>query len=73
MLGEYERTATTVVNAYLTPKVDGYLARSRTRAARAPASRASCMVMQSAGGVAPAEEARAPGGVRCSRRVRPAA
>src|SRR4029077_8805715 len=26
VLGEYERTASTVVNAYLTKKVDGYIA-----------------------------------------------
>ncbi|MFC4550514.1 MULTISPECIES: hydantoinase/oxoprolinase family protein [Halorussus] len=53
---EYERTATTVVDAYVTPKIDGYLGRLVERAADAglPAP----LVMQSNGGIAAAEAVR---------------
>ncbi|MFB6307761.1 MAG: hydantoinase/oxoprolinase family protein [Haloarculaceae archaeon] len=53
---EYERTATTVVDAYVTPVVDDYLARLQSRAAERglPAPR----VMQSNGGIAAAETVR---------------
>lgn len=54
---EYERTSTTVCNAYLGPLVERYLerlvARARGRSLPAP------LVMQSSGGVLPAEQARA--------------
>ena len=39
MIREYERTATTVLNAYLTPAVNGYLGRMRERL-REPATAA---------------------------------
>ena len=53
---EYERTATTVVDAYVTPKIDAYLARlvERSEAAGVPAP----LVMQSNGGIADAETVR---------------
>ncbi|PSP93590.1 5-oxoprolinase [Halobacteriales archaeon QS_4_62_28] len=53
---EYERTATTVADAYLTPVVDDYLARltERARDRALPAPR----VMQANGGIADAETVR---------------
>jgi N-methylhydantoinase A len=57
VLGEYERTASTVVNAYLTKKVDGYLGALDERLRRA-GFKNQLMVMLSNGGVAPAEDAR---------------
>jgi len=56
VLGEYERCATTVINAYLSPRVSVYL---RDIDARLSANglHARLMVMLSNGGVAPAEEA----------------
>jgi N-methylhydantoinase A len=53
---EYERTATTVVDAYVTPKIDAYLARlvERSEAAGVPAP----LVMQSNSGIADAETVR---------------
>ena len=57
VLGEYERTASTVVNAYLTKKVDGYLA-ALARRLREAGLKSELMVMTSNGGVAPAEGAR---------------
>jgi N-methylhydantoinase A len=53
---EYERTATTVVDAYVTPKIDAYLARlvERSEAAGVPAP----LAMQSNGGIADAETVR---------------
>ncbi|WP_129115722.1 hydantoinase/oxoprolinase family protein [Halegenticoccus tardaugens] len=49
---EYERTSTTVVDAYVTPKIDRYVGRLEERAAEAgvPAPR----IMQSNGGIADA-------------------
>jgi N-methylhydantoinase A len=58
VLGEYERTASTVVNAYLTQKVGGYLAALADRLRKA-GFKQELMVMTSNGGVAPAGEARA--------------
>ncbi len=57
VLGEYERTASTVVNAYLTKKVDGYLEALAGRLRKA-GFKQELMVMTSNGGVAPAGEAR---------------
>ncbi|NEU57730.1 hydantoinase/oxoprolinase family protein [Halorussus sp. MSC15.2] len=53
---EYERTATTVVDAYVTPKIDAYLGRlvERAESAGIPAP----LVMQSNGGIADAETVR---------------
>jgi N-methylhydantoinase A len=53
---EYERTATTVVDASVTPKIDAYLARlvERSEAAGVPAP----LAMQSNGGIADAETVR---------------
>ena len=57
---EYERTATTVLNAYLTPGVHGYLARMGDRL-REAGHRGAVSVMHSAGGVSSLDEARARG------------
>lgn len=57
VLGEYERTASTVVNAYLTKKVDGYVAALADRLRKA-GFKQELMVMTSNGGVAPANDAR---------------
>jgi N-methylhydantoinase A len=57
VLGEYERTASTVVNAYLTKKVDGYIAALADRL-REAGFKHQLMVMLSNGGVAPADDAR---------------
>ncbi|WP_135852000.1 hydantoinase/oxoprolinase family protein [Halorussus salinus] len=53
---EYERTATTVVDAYVTPKIDAYLGRlvERAESAGLPAP----LVMQSNGGIADAATVR---------------
>ncbi len=48
--GEYERTATTVVNAYVRPLMAGYLSRIRT-GLEASGISAPLMIMQSSGGV----------------------
>src|SRR5690606_32410361 len=52
-IGEYERTSTTVVNAYLRPVVERYV-RSLERRLAPLAIRAPLMIMQSSGGVLPA-------------------
>ena len=52
---EYERTSTTVVNAYVGPLIDRYLARLEERLAAAGYA-GPILVMQSHGGVAPIEE-----------------
>ncbi len=52
---EYERTSTTAIDAYLSPLLGRYLARLGGAATTAGLPRP--MVMQSSGGVAPAEEA----------------
>ena len=57
VLGEYERTASTVVNAYLTKKVDGYIAALADRLRKA-GFKHQLMVMLSNGGVAPDDDAR---------------
>jgi N-methylhydantoinase A len=57
VIREYERTSTTVLNAYLTPGVHGYLERMGERL-RAAGHRGAISVMHSAGGVASLEEAR---------------
>jgi len=55
---EYERTSTTVVNAFVKPVVDTYLA-SVEKGIAAIGIRAPLMVMQSSGGIAKADIARA--------------
>jgi len=57
VLREYERTSTTVLNAYLTPGVNGYLERMADRL-RALGHSGAVTVMHSAGGVSSIEEAR---------------
>ena len=60
VIKEYERTATTVLNAYLTPGVSGYLARMAERL-RAEGHTGATTVMHSAGGVSSIDEARGKG------------
>ena len=57
VLGEYERTASTMVNAYLTKKVDGYIGALADRLKGAGFEH-QLQVMLSNGGVAPSEDAR---------------
>ncbi len=57
VIREYERTATTVLNAYLTPGVHSYLERMR-QGLRDAGHTGAVTVMHSAGGVASVEEAR---------------
>jgi N-methylhydantoinase A len=57
VIREYERTATTVLNAYLTPGVRGYLKRMGDRL-RDAGHGGAISVMHSAGGVSSLEEAR---------------
>ena len=57
VIREYERTATTVLNAYLTPGVHGYLKRMGERL-RGAGHRGAISVMHSAGGVSSLDEAR---------------
>jgi N-methylhydantoinase A len=60
VLGEYERTATTAVNAYVGPKVVGYLELLDARL-RADGLRQPLLVMQASGGLTSvADAARAP-------------
>jgi N-methylhydantoinase A len=54
---EYERTAATVVNAYLAPVMTRYVAEVGRAARAAPARRAVVRVMQSNGGIVRAEAA----------------
>jgi N-methylhydantoinase A len=56
LIREYERTATTVINAYLTPAVARYLERMRARLVEA-GLRGPVVVMQSSGGLTSVEEA----------------
>jgi N-methylhydantoinase A len=56
IIGEYERTATTVLNSYLAPKVANYLDRIESLL-RARGFRGKFNVLNSAGGVIPAGEA----------------
>ena len=60
VIREYERTSTAVLNAYLTPGVNGYLARMRERL-EAEGYGGAITVMHSSGGVRSVEEARASG------------
>ena len=60
VIREYERTSTTVLNAYLTPGVHGYLARMGDRLRQA-GHRGAISVMHSAGGVSSLDEARSRG------------
>jgi N-methylhydantoinase A len=53
---EYERTSTTVINAYLLPVVASYLRRLETELERSGVA-APLLLMQSNGGLTPAEEA----------------
>jgi len=57
ILGEYERTASTMVNAYLTKKVDGYIGALADRLKKT-GFKYQLQVMLSNGGVTPAEDAR---------------
>ncbi len=54
---EYERTATTVVNAYVRPVMEGYLENLR-QGMRKQGISAPLLIMQSAGGLTPEEDAR---------------
>jgi N-methylhydantoinase A len=54
---EYERTSTTVIDAYIGPAVDAYLTRFGKRAAEAGYA-GTPLIMQSNGGVVPLESAR---------------
>jgi N-methylhydantoinase A len=56
IIGEYERTATTVLNSYLAPKVADYLDRIESLL-RDRGFRGTFNVLNSAGGVVPAREA----------------
>jgi len=56
IIGEYERTATTVLNSYLAPKVANYLDRIESLL-RDRGFRGKFNVLNSAGGVVPAREA----------------
>jgi N-methylhydantoinase A len=57
---EYERTATTVINAYVQPLVARYLARlAQTLATELPGARPAVHIMQSNGGVIGLEQAAA--------------
>ena len=56
MLGEYERTATTAVNAYVAPKVVGYLD-DLERRLREEGLRDPLLVMQASGGLTSVEDA----------------
>jgi N-methylhydantoinase A len=55
-LREYERTSTTVINAYLQPVVDAYLDRLQGMLRRRGVT-ATLLLMQSGGGLMPAEQA----------------
>jgi len=57
VLGEYERIASTMINAYLTKRVKGYIEALAERLRKA-GFRNQLMVMLSNGGVAPAADAR---------------
>jgi len=53
---EYERTATTVVNAYIRPVMSRYLAKLQSGLAESEVT-APLLIMQSAGGLTPADDA----------------
>jgi N-methylhydantoinase A len=56
VLGEYERTATTALNAYIGPKVVGYLAQLESRL-RDEGLRHSLLVMHASGGLTSVDDA----------------
>ena len=56
ILGEYERVSTTAVNSYLGPVIHRYVS-GLERAVRAPGYDGPISIMESGGGVLPAEEA----------------
>ena len=56
VLGEYERTATTAINAYIGPRVVGYLERLEERL-REGGLRRPLLVMQSSGGLTSVQDA----------------
>ena len=56
LIREYDRTSTTVINAYLQPVMGDYLGRLAA-ALQAAGSRAPILMLQSSGGVMPAAEA----------------
>ncbi|MBI4518188.1 MAG: hydantoinase/oxoprolinase family protein [Deltaproteobacteria bacterium] len=58
LIGEYERTSTTVLNSYLRPEVERYL-NALTGELNRHELRAPCYVMQANGGVVPAARAAA--------------
>ncbi len=58
LIGEYERTSTTVLNSYLRPEVEQYVAQM-DRELRARGLRAPLYVMQANGGLVPAPDAAA--------------
>jgi N-methylhydantoinase A len=60
VMKEYERTATTVINAYVGPMMGRYLT-ALDRKLRAQGLRNPFFIMQSAGGILPAQEAAAKG------------
>ena len=62
LIREYDRTSTTVINAYLQPVMGDYLGRLAQALQRA-GSRAPILMLQSSGGVMPAAEAAAAAGV----------
>lgn len=57
LLGEYERSVTTVLNAFLGPKLAGYLERLENRLIE-QGYRYPLLIMQSSGGLSTAQEAR---------------
>ena len=57
VLGEYERTATTAINAYLGPSIDSYVTNLEEKL-KEKGFRGIFTIMNSNGGVIPAEEAR---------------
>ena len=57
VLGEYERTATTAINAYLGPSIDSYVTNLEDKL-KAKGFNGIFTIMNSNGGVIPAEEAR---------------
>ena len=57
VINEYERSSTTVINAYVRPIVERYLNRLDRRGAGAPGSTAPLLLMQSNGGLTTAKAA----------------
>ena len=63
---EYERTSTTVLNAYLSPTMAGYLGRLRERVAASDVARRLSVMRSSGGLMAPEDAARLPAAVLLS-------